>query len=313
MTATRGFGAAIVRLALGIALLLCGTSAPAREPWQVWKDCRLIPNDSNDGDSFHIQAAGKEYLVRLYFVDAAETDMSFPERIKEQAKYFGVSSEQAVAAGEAAEKFTLEKLAHPFTVRTCMQGAMGRSNMPRIYAFVETTEGDLAELLVANGLARVHGSAAAPVGLSSPELEWKKLQRLESEAKVQKVGGWGAKAGRLTVRLSKQPAKSGADSFDAFFHPERIASSSTAPTPLPATTPLPKPVALASPPAARATASGKLDVNAATMPELLNIPGVGPVTAQRIIEARPFKTADDLRNVKGVGPKKFEKLRPFFL
>ncbi|MFN2476179.1 MAG: helix-hairpin-helix domain-containing protein [Chthoniobacterales bacterium] len=311
MTSARGFGAAFIRLALACAPLLFATAAYAREPWQVWKDCRLIQNDSNDGDSFHIQAAGKEYLVRLYFVDAAETDMSFPERIKEQAKYFGVSNEQAVAAGEAAEKFTLEKLAPPFTVRTCMQGAMGRSNMPRVYAFVETTEGDLAELLVANGLARVHGSAAAPVGLSSPELEWQKLQRLESEAKAQKVGGWGAAAGRLSVRLSKQPPKSGADSFDAFFHPERAKTKADAPTAAAPTQPPPKTTGTS--PVVTAPGAVKLDVNAAPLAELLNIPGVGPVTAQRIIEARPFKSADDLRNVKGVGAKKFEKLRPFFL
>jgi competence protein ComEA len=306
----RDSGALIVRLAIACTSLLCATSAEAREPWQVWKDCRLIPNDSNDGDSFHIQAAGKEYLVRLYFVDAAETDMSFPERVKEQAKYFGISDDQAVAAGEAAEKFTQEKLAHPFTVRTCMQGAMGRSNMPRIYAFVGSTEGDLAELLVANGLARVHGSAAAPVGLSSPELEWQKLQRLESEAKAQKVGGWGAVAGRLSVRLSKQPAKSGADSFDAFFHPERGVMKTDAEVPAPSQPPAKAP---ATAPIQAAVAPVKLDVNTASLPELLNIPGVGPVIAQRIIEARPFKSADDLRNVKGIGVKKFEKLRPLFL
>jgi competence ComEA-like helix-hairpin-helix protein len=297
-------------LAAAAAVLLLSPSASAREPWQVWKNCRLVPNDSNDGDSFHIQATGKEYLVRLYFADAAETDMSFPERIKEQAKYFGVDKDQAVAAGEAAEKFTLEKLSHPFTVRTCMQGAMGRSNMPRVYAFVETSDGDLAELLVANGLARVHGSAAAPVGLSSPEMEWQKLQRLESEAKAQKVGAWGAAAGRLTVRLSKQPAKSGADSFDAFFHPERVANKADAQLAAPSP-PAVKPPVPPSAPAGRGIV--KLDVNAAPLAELLNIQGVGPVTAQRIIEARPFKTADDLRNVKGIGAKKFEKLRPFFL
>jgi competence protein ComEA len=310
VTQARAFGAVFIRLALGCALLFRATSAPAREPWQVWKDCRLIANDSNDGDSFHIQAAGKEYLVRLYFVDAPETEMSFPERIKEQANYFGISNEQAVAAGEAAEKFTLEKLSHPFTVRTCMQGAMGRSNMPRVYAFVETTEGDLAELLVANGLARVHGSAAAPVGLSSPELEWQKLQRLETEAKAQKVGGWGAAAGRLTIRLPKQPAKSGADSFDSFFHPERVGSQAQAPVAAPSQTPA-KPAAITA--AVQEPGAVKLDVNTAPLAELLNLPGVGPVTAQRIIEARPFNSADDLRDVKGVGPKKFEKLRPFFL
>jgi competence protein ComEA len=57
----------------------------------------------------------------------------------------------------------------------------------------------------------------------------------------------------------------------------------------------------------------KLDVNAASLAELQNIPGIGPVAAQRIIEARPFKSADDLQRVKGIGAgKRYEKIRPFF-
>ena len=52
----------------------------------------------------------------------------------------------------------------------------------------------------------------------------------------------------------------------------------------------------------------KLDVNAASLAELQNIPGIGPVVAQRIIEARPFKSADDLQRVKGIGAGKlYEK------
>ena len=44
------------------------------------------------------------------------------------------------------------------------------------------------------------------------------------------------------------------------------------------------------------------------------VPGVGPVTAQKIIDARsaaPFNSADELRRVKGIGPKMLESLRPF--
>ena len=39
--------------------------------WIVLKDCRLIPNPANDGDSFHVSAGQKEYLFRLYLVDCA--------------------------------------------------------------------------------------------------------------------------------------------------------------------------------------------------------------------------------------------------
>lgn len=282
------------------ALFICAAAAQADEPWQVLKDCRVIANESSDADSFHVKAGGKEFIFRLYFADAPETDESFPERVKEQAKYFGVTPEQTLQLGNYAKKFTREKLTRPFTVRTCMQDARGRSSMDRFYAFVETADGDLAELLVANGLARVYGSAATPVGLSSPEREWRKLQRLEREAKAEKVGGWGAAAGRMAARLPNPPAKTGPDSFEAFFHPERVAAAADS---MPASG---DPIGSAS------QTVGKLDVNSASSEELLNVPGVGPVIAQRLIAARPFRTADDLRNVKGIGPKTYEAIRPFF-
>jgi competence ComEA-like helix-hairpin-helix protein len=57
---------------------------------------------------------------------------------------------------------------------------------------------------------------------------------------------------------------------------------------------------------------GKLDVNSASSAELLAIRGIGPVLAQRIIEGRPYQTADELMKVKGIGPKKYEQIRQQF-
>lgn len=276
------------------ALALCTPeSLRAREPWITLKECRLVR--ATDADSFHVAAQGKEFVFRLYFVDAPETDAAFPDRLQEQAKYFGLTLEQTVQLGGYAANFTKERLNRSFVVRTCMQDARGQSK--RFYAFVETPEGDLAELLVANGLARVHGSEASPVGLTSPELEWEKLKRLEQEARQQKVGAWGAAGGGMTKRLAKQPAKSGPGSFDAFFHPERAAEPSPTASAATATSPI---------------SGAKLDINAVSVTELEALPGIGPTLAERIIAARPFKSADELRNVKGIGDKTFEKIRPFF-
>src|SRR6266480_1990382 len=139
--------------------------------WITLENCRLVPSEANDGDSFHVRANGKEFIFRLYLVDAPETDAANPARLIEQAKYFGISVPQVIEMGEAAKEFTQEKLAEPFTVVTRMANAMGRSNTERFYAFVQTKEGDLGEQLVANGLARIHGTSATPPRASSSAAE----------------------------------------------------------------------------------------------------------------------------------------------
>ncbi len=57
-----------------------------------------------------------------------------------------------------------------------------------------------------------------------------------------------------------------------------------------------------------------INVNTATEAELMQLPSIGPVMAQKIIEARgkePFKVPDDLRRVKGIGVKIMDSIRPF--
>lgn len=59
--------------------------------------------------------------------------------------------------------------------------------------------------------------------------------------------------------------------------------------------------------------SGLINVNTATAEVLDGLPGVGPATAQAIVDERtqngPFESVDDLMRVTGIGEKKLEKLR----
>lgn len=72
-------------------------------------------------------------------------------------------------------------------------------------------------------------------------------------------------------------------------------------------------IAVGIPPQAPAGAvPSKLNLNSATATELDALPGVGPVTAQRIVDRRtrkgPFASVDDLRDVEGIGDSKLAKL-----
>src|SRR5258706_12109948 len=55
--------------------------------------------------------------------------------------------------------------------------------------------------------------------------------------------------------------------------------------------------------------AGKVDLNTADQKALEGLPGVGAATAKAIIAARPFKSVDDLKNVKGIGDAKFASLK----
>jgi len=60
-----------------------------------------------------------------------------------------------------------------------------------------------------------------------------------------------------------------------------------------------------------------VDINRADWPEIIQLPGLGEVLAQRVLAERrengPFRKLDDLVRVPGIGVKTLEKIRPYLL
>jgi competence protein ComEA len=61
-------------------------------------------------------------------------------------------------------------------------------------------------------------------------------------------------------------------------------------------------------------ANAALNLNTATKDELVALSGIGPAKAQAILDYRAqhggFKSVDELKDVKGIGARRFEKLKP---
>lgn len=283
---------------MGALLLLAQTAlipASASTGLERLENCRLLDQDWADGDSFPIRTAtGQELTLRLYGADCVEMhvrDDSDARRLRAQRRYFGLSGDPAASIAQAkdfgarAATRTRELLSRPFTVHTARADARGDSRYPRVYAFVETAEGhDLASRLVQEGLARAFGVyRSTPDGRSADDYR-ARLQDLELAAAGARRGIWAA------TDWSRLPE-------------ERQAQRSED-----------QELALATAPPAKGTRP--VDPNTANKSELMTLPGVGEVLADRIIEARAqgrFRKAADLARVPGIGPALLEKITPLIV
>jgi len=272
------FAAALKRSALCgfLGLTLCQASPlfaqqKSPNPWEVLDGCRLMTNTTVDGDSFHVMHNEREYIFRLYFVDSAESDVTFTERARDQAAYFGILPDDIPRAGRLASQFTRELLSRTnFSVMTRWQNAMGRSSLARFYAVVIVNGRNLAEELVAHGHVRIHGLRANwPDGPRSTTFI-NKLKNLELTAREKKRGVWDE---------TKFPRQTGSSTA--------AVTSTNAPA-----------------------AALPVDINSASYEELQTLPGIGPKLAERIMAHRPYQTLDDLDKVPGIGSVLLKRLTP---
>jgi endonuclease YncB( thermonuclease family) len=178
----------------------------------------VIPKASNDGDSFHVKAGNiksKTYLFRLYFVDTPESEKSLPERLQEQADYFGIENpKDVVKVGKDRRRSPRNSSKDGnFTVHSRLSDALGRSAKDRDYAMVMSGDQDLGTELVRNGLARVYGSGTDLSELDAYKRDedawWRRLRQgrtRSQEGKARRLG------------LASGPA----NPLDALFAPRQV-------------------------------------------------------------------------------------------
>jgi competence protein ComEA len=290
-----------------VCLVVFQSASVYADKWTTLKDCKLVRSEYGDGDSFHVYSAGADYIIRLYFVDCAETSDSYPDRVATQGAYWKIDTKKTLELGKKAEEFTNRKLAKPFTVITQFQDARGASNQPRYYGFVypESGKETLQEQLVANGLARIFGmNTRLPDGRDVDGFRHE-LVRLEVKAKSQHLGGWGGKEATIVKT----------DSNDDFFNRARAMSHLT-PVPTPTQPPVvaaatPQiPAKVTAPPRLSPDGSSLVNVNTASAEEINALPKIGDVLTQRIIDGRPYKTVSNLMMVKGMNSTIMEVITP---
>lgn len=158
--------------------------------WEKLDGCRFKAAAYHDADSFHVVHGGKEYIFRLYHVDTPEVDKEFPDRVAEQKKYFGINQAELFQAAHDATAFTEQQLRSGFTVYTRWQDARGNSHLPRYYGLIEVRGGSLAQLLVEQGFARIHGAPADGNPFQPEAKIMAALHQAESEARSARRGAW---------------------------------------------------------------------------------------------------------------------------
>lgn len=169
-------------------LLFLALAGPAAAQWTTIRNARLEEKRFYDGDSFELFTARSRRVYRLYFVDAPETDNSFPDRVREQADYWRIPPERVLELGEEARRFVRDFMKDGVTVHHRREDAGGRAE--RTFGMVEAGGRWLDEALVEAGLARVFGKGVNLPDGTPEDRHWARLRAAERRAREARAGAW---------------------------------------------------------------------------------------------------------------------------
>lgn len=270
-------------LPVAFGLIVFGSSIGFAE-LHKFSNVRLLDRPDNLADSFWVEFDGGVHHLRLYYVDSPKAgagNESEIRRLREQAGYWRLGELTCLIAGAEESNHIMHlALQDSFRLYTAFAQAPGRADENKIYAFVTTAAGDdLATLLVGQGLARTRGvGRMTPDGLPRAEMI-ARLRDFELMAAVGEIGLWGASDPDFIAALRRDQGPDLTTLHDYLY-----------------------PVSRPDQP---------LDPNQASEAELQQLPGIGPIISERIVQGRPYADWSELIEVKGIGPLVLEKISPF--